>query len=671
MRISELIDKFWGRSPEVLPVPIVEEKTLHPEGSINDVIPAIVGTNMEWWKIGDSKNSYSNNYVVYRGINLLASNLAQLPLRVYRGEALMPEDFVFPDGFSIYDPAPKQYKSLYDLIYETSIYYFYRGEWMNYVNLLEGSQRVLELVPVNPRHMKEVVDKQSGTITAWKWNNKNIMPAEQVVFNRFFDPDGLRGLGPIDVAVDEISTDRDALAFNQEYFKNYGKIGGILYDDKGEATTSDMERLVDQFNSRHVGAGRAYNTLGLPRGIKYDEALQTMREMEFLESRRDIRDRILLILGIHKALVGVTDSVDRAVAETAMRTLWQLTLRPEAIRIENTLNNQFFKLYYPEYRCKFDFGGVEYLRSGRVVMLEEAKMYRDLGYTINEINTELDLNMEDVTDPIGDMRLVPQNMIPAEDYLVPPEPLPSKAQEPIETKEVNSIDKSINRTFRLLQRKWEKKFHSKMSNFFSKQLIKILAVVKSNKAVGIDKLAILLSVKTILEESNEVLLSMLTPLYNDGSKEATAMAQNFLRVESNPHIKENIVQELGTRIKGVNQHTYNLVRREVVVAVDAGETIAQLSKRIENVGKFNASRSRLIARTESANLINGSTFEEYKAQGVPKKKWITAGDADVRETHAQNAAAGAIPMNQTFPGTGEMYPGEFNCRCAISPVVER
>jgi hypothetical protein len=52
------------------------------------------------------------------------------------------------------------------------------------------------------------------------------------------------------------------------------------------------------------------------------------------------------------------------------------------------------------------------------------------------------------------------------------------------------------------------------------------------------------------------------------------------------------------------------------------------------------------------------------------KRWITVGDSLVRDTHRDNENAGAIHMNRSFPGTGEQYPGEPNCRCAIAPVVE-
>lgn len=650
-----------------------EQKSVHPEGSINEVIPAIIGNNIEWWKTKRNEDAYNDNYVVFRGINLLADNIAQLPLQIYRGADLMPDDFVLPSKrskpFDLQNPAEDL--TLYELLYQTAIYYFYRGEWMNFINLYQGNKDVYEIIPVNPKYMQiDKKDEGTGKIKTWKFDRRLIIPSEQLIFAKFMNPDGERGLGPIKVVVDEILTDREALEFNKSYFSNYGKVGGLLVDDEGHATREDMERLTDQFNAMHAGSGNAHKVLGMPKGVKYQDTAQTMRELEFLESRRDVRDRILLILGIHKAIVGVTDSVDRAVADTAMRSLWRLTLKPAAIRIENKLNLHLFKRYYPDYTCKFDFSGVEELKTSRMSLIEEAQGLRELGYSLNEIEERLNLGMGQLDDAIGDIRLVPQTLIPVGDYLIPPEE--EKSATPITKAVDDTFDKSVNRSWRRLQRKHEKKISGKMSNFFSKQLINILSTIKEEKAPNWDKLKVLAAIKSITDKDKQTIVNVLTPLYEEASKDATAMAQSFINVKADPRIDDAIVNKLLNRITGVNDHTYNLIRREVVTASNAGETIEQLSDRINRVGKFNsASRARLIARTESNTVVSACTHSEYQKNGVEKKRWITAGDSDVRETHRENANAGAIGINEVFPGTGEQYPSSPNCRCAIAPVMGR
>jgi HK97 family phage portal protein len=660
------------------------EELKAPQGSINDTIPAIIGNNMEFWKVKKNEDSYGDNYVVYRGINLLADNIAQLKLNIYRGDDLMEPSFELPNGnhkpFNIQYPADDL--TLYELLYETAIYFFYRGEWMNYINLFEGSKNVFEIVPANPKFMQiNNKDKATGRILDWLFDRRINIPTEQLIYAKFINPDGDRGISPVKVVVDEILTDREAIEFNKSYFSNYGKTGGMLIDEKGEITADQMRNLVSDFNNAHLGSGNAHKILGLPGGIKYQEAMQSMKELEFLESRRDVRDRILLVLGIHKALVGVTDSVDRAVAETAMRALWRLTLRPAAIRIQNKLNLHLFKRYFPGFTCKFDFSEIEELKTSRKDIIEEAKGLRELGYTLNEIEDRLNLGMGQIEDARGDTALIPQLLIPFSDYIGSSTTPPVKSIEELVSKILSdeqkgvaletSHNKSIRRDWIKLQRKTEPRFMGKMRNFFSKELVRVLASVNNAKQAEWNPIVILANIKRITSEDKELLLSILMPLYEETSKEAIAIAQSAINVPADGRISKEVIDKLSNRIVGVTDHTYNLIRNEVMSSYQSGETIAQLSKRIQQVGKFNNSRARLIARTESNTIISASTHEEYVKNGVEKKRWLTAGDSDVRDTHLQNEQDGAIGMNESFSGTGEQYPQSPNCRCTIAPVVER
>jgi len=280
------------------------EDLIIEKSTINDTLAGIIGSNWVELDTTKIKNSYNNNYVINRSITLLAQSIAQLPLRMYKGDTLITDPV---KGFDVSNPAPDM--SMYELLYEALVYYFYRGEFMLFINL-DNPSIILEVV--NPKLMTR--RKEGG----WKWNNKIIIPDEQLIYCKFLNPDGDRGLSPVDVVREELINDKSARDYNTKFFENYGKIGGVLIDEKGMIQSDAMSKLVNDFNKFHQGKSNAYKILGLPAGIKYQELTQTMREMEYLESRRDIRDRILALLGIHKSVFGVTDQVDRAVADTAM-----------------------------------------------------------------------------------------------------------------------------------------------------------------------------------------------------------------------------------------------------------------------------------------------------------------------------------------------------------------
>lgn len=633
-------------------------------------------------------NPIRDSHVLHRAVNILAQNASQVPLRIFRGDELMPLDFTFDDGFDIQNPNPDQ--SLAELIYEGTAYYYYRGELMFRIGMLdEGSDIVRSLTAINPRLMREKVDKELRRIVAWElMGDKKLIPANELVYAKFFNPDGLRGLGPVEVIKNELLTDKNASLYDVEFFANFGQIGGVLFDDKGNISTEEMRKLVNEFNSRHQGSANSHKLLGLPEGIKYESAQQTMREMQFLDSRKDIRDRVLLAMGVPKEVVGITDQTNRATAEVSMGGLWGLTIKPNLLIVQGRLNHDLFKPRYKGFSCKFDFSEIKELKSDQVLKAELADKYKKLGYSLNEVNDRFQLGMDEVVEAAGSIRLVPSNMIPLDDLTDPIEPTKA-VSEPLEKKIDKGLPRNYIRNHMKLERKIETQLSKKLRLFFSKELPAVQNIIKSSKAYEeaskeekskilvskINQTQILMGIKTLLDGNKEILTGLVTPIYREGSADAIELAQNTIKATIVPRVSETVVNNMVNKIVGIQEHTYKLIRNQVFESTRANETILQLTKRINNVYKFNTSRSSTIARTESGTLINRSTDEEYRKQKVRKKQWVAAGDA--RPTHQSANAQGAIPYDRTF-NNGLRYPHDpsgsaaevVNCRCALAPIVD-
>ena len=642
------------------------------KSALNSSLVGVIGNN--FITLGTDKDDYyKKNYMVYRSVNLLSESIASLPLKLYKGENELPIDFTFPNGFSMVRPNPQM--SLNELLYTTCIYLFFRGEYINQIITNDGPFR---LVPINPKKIERY-----GKSGAWKYNRKIIIQPEELIYSPLFDPDGGRGLSPIEVVQAELENDASASNYSTKFFDNFCKVGGTLTDKDGKATRADMEALVSQFNMAHQSKEKAYKTLGLPSGISYQEMAQTLKEMEFLESRKDIRDKILIVLGIHKSLVGVTDQVNRSVAEEAGRQLWSQTLKPAARRLQEEYNRQLFNRYFPGYRCEFDFSQVKELQESMESVLKQADEYRKLGYTTNEINDHFKLGMEEISDPIGNTRFVPNYLVPFDDMFIGD--VDAKNYTTNEDKIISIIEKTdiqvkrnnnyIN-SYNRVQRTISKKMHGKFGRYFATQLGKVLSIVKGEKAEGIDINVLLSTIQNLLEKEKQTLLSLTKPLYADGSVEATKLALTTINSTSRVAANEAIVEAMTNKITGINNYTYKLIRNEVKLSVEAGETVAGLSKRITRVYKFNSARSKTIARTESANLVNRTTFATYDKEGVKKKQWGATMDAATRDTHAINGGMEPVDMNFVYPN-GMSYPGDpvggagevVNCRCCLIPVV--
>lgn len=657
----------------------LEEKIL--AGDLNQSLMAFDGNNVIYWDT-DKVAKMGSHPALYRGIDMLADMGSQLPYKIYRGETEVPIERPLGNGFILEEPHPKM--SFNEVLYVGLVHFYYSGELMIRIH----KDPFFYLEPVNPKKMERYPDDSAWKLTKTKGGTERIED-DELIYARWFNPDGTRGLSPVDVVKNDILNDKEAIKYNTEFFKNFGQVGGFLYDELGKARLEDIKKVVDQFDIVHSGSKKAYKTLGLPGGIKYQEFAQTMREMQYLESRRDIRDRILSVLGIHKALFGVTDQVNRSVAEEATRQIWLQTIKPKMIRIQEKFNQCLFRNYFPGYSMEFDFSGVQELKESAETILNQAKIYRELGYTLNEINEKFELGMEVVTDPIGNMRLIPSNFVPADDLSVSLDDIketPAGEKKDLtdffDKEPEDTLGKSItiyNRGYNRIRRKYQKQFQGKMSKFWAKELNQVIRIVLNQKSVkvsGVDTNTLLSEVQNFLEQNKDELVKQLKPVYESASKNADQLASLAVGGTADPVANERVVGNLVNEIRGISNHTYRRIRTQVKDGVNAGETIDQIADRIKSLYKDSTSvRSKIIARTETANVIHRTANERYKEEGVQKKKWISTNDSDTRSTHRSNDSSGVVPYDhiysngQKFPNDGRGGAAEnVNCRCSFIGV---
>ena len=293
--------------------------------------------------------------------------------------------------------------------------------------------------------------------------------------------------------------------------------------------------------------------------------------------------------------------------------------------------------------------------------------------------------MDEITDPIGDMRFVPVTLMPMDDLLIGEEEstkIISNTDDKLENlakflDKEDKIDKSrasYVRKYNILRRASEKKIAGKMGKYFSNQLGRVLNVIKEKKAITkINEVIVLSDIKNLINSEKEVLTTTLTPVFREVSEKAGGLAIDAIELTVKPVVDELVINNMVNKIVNINNYTYKLIRNQVKESVLEGETINQLSKRITKVYKFNSARSRTIARTEAGALINRTTNAVYQENNVERKQWI----GGTRESHA--AINGQIKLfNEPFDN-GLMYPhdpagpaGEvINCTCCMAPVVTK
>lgn len=636
------------------------------------------GWSEDYLKILDSNyasgkitSPYEQSYVVNLGIRLIAQNIAQTPMKLYRGETLVelsnPANLLFEK--------PNENTSRFEMWEQTVSYLNLYGESFWYLNDAISRSIPAEIHVLNPRKMKHIL-KDNKTLTGWIYDNEMPMKPEEVIHFKLFSLGKFRGVSPIDVVRIELDSDYYASKYNKVFFENSALPATLIEAEKG-MTEQEAKLLIKMWNSSHQGYNKAHKT-GLLLGGKMNNVSMTQKDMEYLEGRREIRDRVLALLGVHKVIAGFTEGVNRATAETARMLFWQDTLRPMLIRIQEKLNAEFFVPLSPDLRCKWDLSAIDALQPSQKEQAELAESLQRMGTTRNELAEQFPHMFTPNADD-GDVRYMPINMVPdsfEEDPIEPAKSTISEISKILDTKVVKTDTTKQDRyrtAFLRTQKQYEKLFFSKMKRYFYEQRKEVLTALNTQKASAIEIAEITAALTNMVDAQNNKLDKFVRPLYQETATAGAEMAYTNLGIERMADIEESVILRRVNKIKDINTTTYNQLKIQIREGLLAGESIPQVEKRVKEVYNFAAGRAKTIARTETAGIMTETSINAYKQEGVRKKRWLASPGA--RPEHAANAAQGAIPMDSNFQN-GQPYPGTgtaeqvINCRCSISPVVE-
>jgi len=112
-----------------------------------------------------------------------------------------------------------------------------------------------------------------------------------------------------------------------------------------------------------------------------------------------------------------------------------------------------------------------------------------------------------------------------------------------------------------------------------------------------------------------------------------------------------------TLAKSINKTTLEALRHELSLGFEAGESIQQLTKRIEGYFEGNAHmRAEMISRTEVISAYNEGHLHRYELEGVDKSEWFSAPDS-CPECAIEDGRI--IPTKEAHG----LIPKHVNCRC--------
>ena len=171
---------------------------------------------------------------------------------------------------------------------------------------------------------------------------------DEVIWTRNPDPSDLfGGSTAVQSMTTELESQRLTSQYKRNFFHNSAEPGGIWELDLPEGvllSDEEFNTLSERWAEQHRGVRAAHRVAILERGkwIKNDNSL---KDLQFVELRKDDRDAVYEGLGVSKSLLGVTEDVNRSNAETNEYVFAKYRLVTRLERMKGSLNGPYLKQF--------------------------------------------------------------------------------------------------------------------------------------------------------------------------------------------------------------------------------------------------------------------------------------------------------------------------------------
>ncbi|NSL22619.1 phage portal protein [Agrobacterium tumefaciens] len=359
------------------------------------------------WQARADIEKASGHAVAHRCIQLVAEQLASVPLKVYRktddgGRVAASEHALYPVLQESFSPLLTAFEG---------------REWMNVSALMYGNayarierngrSQIVGLHPI-PAPSVTVERLSSGRLrykVALANGGTSVFTQDEILHVRYRTNDGVLGLSPIQIASAAfglaLAQQDQAGAAAENAFR---PAGALIFPEKLGGANKDA--AISKFKERFTGQLKANEVMVLDGGAKFETFQFSAKDSEFLESRKLSNLDICRVYGVPPSSVGITDNATYSNIGEESRALVTRVLAPWAKRMESVYNAT---LLSPEARkthyIEHDLSGL--LRGDLASRYAAYKIGREAGFlSVDEIRGFE--NMSKV--PGGDTYMEPLNM---------------------------------------------------------------------------------------------------------------------------------------------------------------------------------------------------------------------------------------------------------------------
>lgn len=447
---------------------------------------------------------------------------------------------------------------------------------------------------------------------------------------------------------------------------------------RAEIEPGQQKAVEDMVRDSFKGVANAGRTAVVSKAVEDVKRISlSPEEMDYLAAQQFTRDEIFAIFGVHRSKAGMSDDINRANAEAADYTFKADVVAPELGALEDLINSELLPRYDSRLRWKFNNPVPDDMDR---MLAQASAMYTQGWGTENEARVKVGMDER----PEGERYAIPfsVNLLPVGQQQEESVGRRQVARAILQTASRNDIARQVG----TVVRNHEAAMRSDMQGYFRAQKRRVAGRLRNELASWPDRTKAIevasgLSGWTVrdperaragMDERDEerTLYELLLPLLIA----AGVSGYEYIRRLSQRDISEGDVQRMAERraANAADVVTATTVR-QLLDALAKAETKEQALDLIEAVfdRAINA-RGPLVARIESSRMTNASAADAMREAGYEYKQWQTVGDDRVEEFCQANEDAGAVPMDERFPETGDYEPPTAEhpgCRCVLVPAT--
>lgn len=531
----------------------------------------------------------------------------------------------------------------------------------------------------------------------------------------------IRGMSRLTAAAMSIETSLLAKGHNRALLKNNGVPRGLIVHDTILDEKEEREFL-EKWNERYLGEGKSGRTGLLGGGFKYQQLSLSPDDMQFLGQEELSRLEVLAVMNTPPSILGITDTTNYATAQVQENGFWAKNILPTMKIVEAEVDSTLLFQETDNVVGVFDVSGIDALRAGisdKILMadkLASAPLHTPPRTAFEVVGLEVPEYEGDQIALLSGMLSTVAEITNPPDPTPPPAPTPADPTSPVAapatpdpTSTANSLsfanETSAQRQERISKIRIAKA--RKQHTAFFKVVRKHVVGVKSGYRAWVESerkrtlarfdrhTKAIINIDAIVSDivASQSSLKQKTLSARKKAMQAAGIFTNgdLETLAGVPVVdlgSTRIAQYFNRRTEAfadtVSSTLNKKLRYTLTQGINDGETVQELRMRIANVYDIAAGSSKalMVARTETANLMNGIRDQVFAEAGIDVLEWVDSGDDIVRESHQIFGSAGPQPrgfnyMDLIDGGTGTLtVPGDLdgpaaeviNCRCMMIPA---